>query len=389
MGRNIRLIALHNFFTDLRFHSAVLILYFTGITGSYALGMSLFSAVFITAAVFEVPTGIYSDKIGRRKTLIWGSYFAVLSAIFYALGGSYSILLVGAVAEGLSRAFYSGNNNALLYDSLQSENKHRSYSEILGKTSSLFQVALATGAVLGSIGASFSYPFIMWASVVPQLLCLIIAFQIIEPHLHSKKEEGNIYLHLKSSLQLLFTHPKLRLIALQDVFSFGINEATFQFRSVFIVTIWPLWAVGVAKFLSFALASVSFWFSGRIIAKFGEIKSILFARIFGRVIGFFSYGFPGVFSPLFLSSTSLFFGTVTVASDSFTQKLLTPKERATVPSLTSFFGSIFISIFSILLGYLADVTTPARSLLAAEIMSAFILIFVIRLNKISHSSETL
>ena len=386
MERNVKLLALHNFFTDLKFHSAVLILYFAYITGSYALGMSLFSVVMISSALFEIPTGIYSDRIGRKKTLIAGSIFAFLSAVFYAIGLGYWILFLGAIAEGVSRAFYSGNNTALLYDSLAASEKKDVYAEILGKTSSLFQFALAIGAVAGSIGASWSYPLIMWLTVFPQVMCILVSLQIFEPPRIMKSEE-NIYKHLGSSLKLLITHQKLRLVSLQDIFSFGINEATFQFRSAFIAVIWPLWAVGISKFLSFAGAAVSFWFSGRMIKRFGEIPSLLYARIYGRIVGLVTYGFPTLFSPVLISTTSLFYGTVTVASDSFTQKFLSQKERATVPSIVSFFGSIFFGIFSILLGGLADLTSPAMALLVSEILSCSTLLILWRLYTLSKSES--
>src|SRR3990167_7868643 len=118
MERNIKLLSLFNFFADFKFHSAVLIIYFAKVTGSYTLATSLFSVVMVSAAVFEVPTGIFSDIIGRKKTVMLGAISATLSAILYAAGYSYWPLFVGALLEGLSRSWYSGNNDALLYESI-------------------------------------------------------------------------------------------------------------------------------------------------------------------------------------------------------------------------------------------------------------------------------
>ena len=118
MHSNIRILKWFNFFTDFKLYAPIAILYFAQVSGSFALGMSVFAISTIASAIFEVPTGIYSDFIGRRRTVIWGAFFAVLFAIFYAIGQSYWFLVIGAVFEGLSQAFYSGNNDALLYDSL-------------------------------------------------------------------------------------------------------------------------------------------------------------------------------------------------------------------------------------------------------------------------------
>ena len=85
MERNIKLLALFNFFTDFKFYSAVLVIYFAKVTGSYTLAMSLFSVVMLTSALFEVPTGIFSDMIGRKKTVMLGAVSATVSAVFYAV----------------------------------------------------------------------------------------------------------------------------------------------------------------------------------------------------------------------------------------------------------------------------------------------------------------
>src|SRR3989338_3380316 len=123
--KNIRLLTWFNFFTDLRLYAPIAIIYFAKVTGSYALGMSIFSIVYISSAFFEIPTGMLSDYLGRRKTVIMGAVGAVAYAIFYAIGGSFWILAIGAIFEGLSRSFYSGNNDALLYDSLLEKNREK------------------------------------------------------------------------------------------------------------------------------------------------------------------------------------------------------------------------------------------------------------------------
>src|SRR3990167_8375458 len=151
MERNIKLLTFFNFFTDFKFHSAILILYFVKISGSFTLGMSLFSLIYISSALFELPTGIYSDLIGRKKTIVFGAFCAVISAVFYALGFNYFWLFIGAVFEGLSRSWYSGNNAAFLHNTLTQLGKRDFYDHYLGKTSSMFQFALMIGAVTGGI----------------------------------------------------------------------------------------------------------------------------------------------------------------------------------------------------------------------------------------------
>jgi MFS family permease len=125
--RNIRLLKWFNFWGDFRPYGPIAILYYSQITGSYALGMSVFSAAMLAQSFFEVPTGVLSDMVGRKKTVVYGAAAGIFALIFYAIGGTYLALLVGAIFEGLGRAFYSGNNDALLYDTLAEMGKRETF----------------------------------------------------------------------------------------------------------------------------------------------------------------------------------------------------------------------------------------------------------------------
>ncbi len=366
MERNIKLLAAFNFFTDFNFYSAILILYFAKVTGSYALGMSLFSIAMVSSALFEVPTGVLSDKIGRRKTVIAGAAAATLSVVCYAIGGGYTFLAIGALFEGISRAFYSGNNDALLHDSLRDLNKTEFYDHYLGKISAMFQAALTIGTVIGSVIAYFSYAWVMWLSVIPQIICFIISFSITEPK-RQTKETTNIYAHLSTSIRHIVKNKKLRLLSIYQIVGFGVGESSFQFKSAFIATLWPTWAIGISKMISFAGGGISFWFAGKLIKKFGGLNLLLFDTCINRVINVLSLVFPTVASPVFMASTSFLFGVTEVATNSMMQKEFTEHERATLASIISFGSNILFGIFSIMLGTLADILSPGYAMLIAQI----------------------
>lgn len=318
MTKNIRLLAFFNFFTDLKFYAAILILYFANVTGSYLLAMSLFSIAMVSAALFEIPTGIFSDLIGRKRTIMMGAVAAVMSAIFYAIGVNYWTLFIGAVFEGLSRAWYSGNNDAFLYDTLLEKNKQHDYGEYLGKVSSMFQAALSIAALVGGVIATFSFSIVMWLSVVPQVVCLLISTLINEPKKHSQKS-ANVFLHLHLSALQLWKNKKLRLLSLSSILGFGISEASFDFRSAFVASLWPLWAIGFSKVLPYVGGTIGYWFSGRIVKKFGAYFIVLASSIYSRTINIFSTLFPTVLSPILISSTSFLYGISGVASNKLRQ----------------------------------------------------------------------
>lgn len=382
MERNIKLLAVFNFFTDFKFHSAVLVIYFADVTGSYTSAMSLFAVAMVSSALFEIPTGIFSDLIGRKKTMILGALSAVLSAVLYASGHTYWPLFIGALFDGLSRSWYSGNNDALLYESLEHSGKKKYFAHYLGRTSSMFQLALMVGAVTGSVMAQWSFPLIMWVSVLPQIICFALAFFIINPP-HSNKGEANIYTHLKLSAFHIWNNKHLKLLSLQDIVSFGIGESSFHFNSAFIGTLWPIWAIGFSKVFSYGGAFISYWFSGKIIKKIGEYNILIYANIYTRIANFLAYGFPTIISPILMASSSVFYGATDVSKNSLMQKAYTQEQRATLGSITSFFGSMFYGVFSPLIGLIADSFSPAVALLFVQCCMLSVLYMNIRLKRMS------
>jgi MFS family permease len=365
MHNNIRILTWFNFFTDFKLYAPIAILYFTQVSGSFALGMSIFSVAMISSALFEIPTGVFSDRIGRKKTIILGALASTICVVLYAIGSNYWFLFIGAVLEGLSRSFYSGNNDALLHDVLAEQNQENNYDIILGKTSSMFQFALAISGLLGALIAPWSLALIVWISVVPQSICLLLATRIKEPRKSSTKS-GNVYTHLKEAYKNFVSKKKLRLLSLSSILGFGYGEAGYQFQAAFYSSIWPVWAVALAKTTSHILAAISFRLSGKVIRKFGAYKLLLIDNIYIRIVNITSTLFPTIFSPLLMSSTSALFGIVVVAKNSLMQKEFTNEQRATMGSLNSFAASIFYGIVAVLLGFVADLLNPAKALLILQ-----------------------
>lgn len=366
MHHNIKILTWFNFFTDFKLYGPIAIIYFTQVSGSFALGMSILSLVMVSSAIFEVPTGVLSDRLGRRKTLLLGALAAVFYSVFYAIGQAFWILVVGAIFEGLSRSFYSGNNDALLHDSLEETNQQHEYAEFLGKVGSMFQVALAVSAILGGILASWSFPLIMWLSVIPQAICFFLAYRTREPKIRSRMS-GNILQHLKEALQKFKDNKRLRLLSMSHILGFGFGEAGFQFQSAFYNSIWPVWAIGVAKTSSYLLATASYKLSGRLIKKFGSVEVLLVDNVYNRFINIVSTAFPTIISPVLMSSTSIFHGITDVSKSSLLQREFTSEQRATMGSLNAFAGSIFFGVVAFALGFVADSISPARALLFLQL----------------------
>ena len=355
-----------------------MIIYLSQITGSFALAMSIFSAVTISSALFEVPTGVFSDFLGRRGTMIFGAAFGTFAGLCYALGFSYWILLLGGIFEGISRSFFSGNNDALLYDSIDPDRRKEQYPHLLGKTSSMFQLALGISATVGGFVAQHSLSLVVWLSVIPQFLCFILSFWIIEPKVHYQKTT-NIYAHLKDAIMLFIKNPKLRWLTTADMIGYGVGESAWLFKSAFVQLFWPFWAIGLAQTLANTGAFISFYFSGKLIKKFGELKLLISGEVYSRITGFIAYGFPTVFSPAITTTSSLFYGVEQTSKNTLLQKEFTDHQRASMASLNSLAINIFFGIFAIILGAYADKFGPTNALILANILLLPVILIYLKL----------
>lgn len=368
MNENIKLLKWFNFFLDFAPYSAFLILYFAQISGSFALALGIFSIHSISTCIFEVPTGVFSDRIGRKKTLALGALANIAAISLYATGGSFWVLGLGAVFAGLSESFFSGNNDALLYETLKQSGKESKYAEVSGKVASMFQVGLALSALLGGWLSTWSLELIMWVSVIPQVVCFFISLKIKEPKVHSHKIESNMFGHLKEAFIAFRKSYKLKTLSLTHILDFGIGECMHQFNPTFIAMLWPSWAIGIMRFLSNTLAFVGFHFAGRFINKFSELKVLLTSAVTSRILKIIALLFPTVFSPLLFVATDVGFGATTVSKGALMQKEFTNEQRATMASLNSFLGNVGFAIFAIGIGILADKTSPQIALLIGELV---------------------
>jgi MFS family permease len=87
------------------------------------------------------------------------------------------------------------------------------------------------------------------------------------------------------------------------------------------------------------------------------------------VVNIIAVLFPTVASPIMLSSSSLFYGSLSVAKNTLLQKEFTPHQRATIASLNSLAESILFALFAFILGALGDMIGPAKALFVSQCIS--------------------
>jgi MFS family permease len=198
-------------------------------------------------------------------------------------------------------------------------------------------------------------------------LSFLVSLQFVEPKAHTHKST-NLYAHLGTAFRSIIHNPRLRTISAASILSYAIGESSWLFRSAFISTLWPVWALGISQMISNATAALSFYFAGRLIKRFGEFRLLVGGMSVSELVNLLAMLIPMAVSPALMALSSIFFGVNTVAIGGLLQRDFTDEQRATMGSLNSFAGSIAFTVFSFLLGALADRVGATNALIVATVL---------------------
>ena len=117
----------------------------------------------LATLIMEFPSGYLSDRLGYRFALNLACLFGITGWATYTFAGSFAGVLVAEIQLGISYAFISGADSALLYETLRHEGKEEEYAKHDGRMTAWAQAGEAAGA----IGAGALYA---WFPLLPFLL---------------------------------------------------------------------------------------------------------------------------------------------------------------------------------------------------------------------------
>src|SRR3989338_2682041 len=79
----------------------------------------LFSFGTILGLIFEVPSGILSDKLGHKNAIATSFFLQTLSMLAYALGSSFFWFGIATALYAIGVSFWTGTGNAFAYETLK------------------------------------------------------------------------------------------------------------------------------------------------------------------------------------------------------------------------------------------------------------------------------
>lgn len=132
--------------------------------------IELSAVYYLSVFLLEVPSGYFSDRIGRRTTLLIAASALIVSYCCFIVGAGFWWFAAGQFFLAMGIAMQSGTDTAFHYDSLKALGREAEYAEREAKAEQwgLVMLAVATlaGGVLGMIDLRLAYVFSLCSASV-------------------------------------------------------------------------------------------------------------------------------------------------------------------------------------------------------------------------------
>ena len=137
--------------------------------------MTIQSYYLIMDLIFQIPTGLLSDKIGYKKSMILGHLLLAVAYISYPFTHSFIQVLIPETVFGLATALYSTSSSSLIYEILKRNNIVHKYNDIKQLKENLFRISTVGSAIFVFKVAQLVTPAQALAiNAIPEILSIII-----------------------------------------------------------------------------------------------------------------------------------------------------------------------------------------------------------------------
>lgn len=143
--------------------------------------VALLAVVFeATIILFELPTGLFADKFGRKFSTSIGFFLMALAGIIFFSIRTFCGFLVAEIIFGIAETFISGALEALTVDSIDPVNGQRPLAKLFANRTVFKTSALLTGMLLGGLLAEYYLPYLFYPMAILSVIGLIFTFFLLE-----------------------------------------------------------------------------------------------------------------------------------------------------------------------------------------------------------------
>jgi MFS family permease len=233
-------------------------------------GLSFFEVFIANAAfsagmvVFEIPTGVVADTLGRRLSFLLSVTVLATTTLMYVglaeVGAGVVPFALVSVGMGLGFTFYSGAMEAWLVDALAATG----YAGLLDRVFARGQQVTGAAMLVGTVGGGLlgqidlSLPYVVRSVLL--LAVFVVAYAVMhdlgfEPRRVTRGElPGEIARNAKAGVEFGWGQPSLRLLMLASAVQMGFFAWAFYAAQPYLLELLDSDAIWVAGLVAAGVA---------------------------------------------------------------------------------------------------------------------------------------
>ncbi len=373
--------AFYGFLKNLRLFEPFLYLFFRDAGLSYTEIGALIGLREISTTFLEIPTGVYADIFGRRKSMLMSMSSYMISFSIFFLFKNFWLFAVAMILYALGDAYRTGTHKAMILEYLKMKGILKKKVEYYGATRSYSQLGSAVNALLAALIVFYSgnYRYIFLITILPYIL------NFINLATYPKELDGEITHHLKKGMMreqikstlrdfVAMFKSKLVLKAIMNSTIFSASyEATKDYLQPVLKTLalsLPIFlflsgkqrtavVIGVVYFILYLLTSYSSRNAYKIVNRIGNLGrainlTLLLAGILLIFTGIFYHINLLLLSVIIFVLLYVFHNIRRPMNVGYISDQIKSRVMASGLSVESQVKTILASIFAVLMGFFAD-----------------------------------
>lgn len=238
-------------------------------------------------ALLLLPAGILSDRIGRKKVILWGAVFTAVSLLLRATLSLDILLLSGAFMTGMFMAFIQVSSIPLLAEN--STEKQRVH--LFSFNFAIIMAANMIGNTLGGTLSDFFQVFIglssLWSIRITLLIGAVFFFSALIPMLKIREDRKleSKTVQDRSFKKLFKTHRTgIKIILLfavaQIIIGFG-SGLVIPYLNLYFVDRFEISHTLVGLILSSgqAMTAIALMIGPAVVRKVGEVRAVVILQL--------------------------------------------------------------------------------------------------------------
>lgn len=342
--------------------------------------------------IFEIPTGVVADTVGRRASYLLGTVTLAVTTILYWMlwvwQSPFWAWALVSVLLGLGFTFFSGAVDAWLVDALRATSYTGSLETVFGRAQIVGGVAMLSGSVLGGVIAqvtNLGVPFLLRGAI---LLVMFVVAALLMRDLGFTPDRSESPLRatrtvLRASIRYGLGDPPVRWLMLASPFTAGVGIYVFYALQPYLLELWGDEEAYTVAGLAAALVSGTAILGGTLAPWVRKLfrrrtSTILLATITSALV---LVGIGLVRNFWVAVVLVALWGIASAIDDpvhrAYLNDMIPSKQRATVLSFDSLMGSAGGVAVQPVLGRVADVGGYGASLVWSGVISAVAVPFVL------------